>query len=424
MRVRTTTISALLLTLLLAFSGAASAQSCPAPPMTLPNCAQPGQMLEELDSVLRTGCLKNACQWRSHIRFDYNQWLINGSENLPVTAAAVALFYQPVQPGGDVRNWWQTFLEAQLGQRTTFPAGHPQAGQALPAKLTYFHGSEAFSFTYDSSVVASVLAVHLWAQRTPSHPLAANIQTLARKYLRATWGVYGLAAGRGPGATAYRNEVFHTDKLQRGSVGFFYTGPYIAVGGARSNTTHWGQDDRGILFTRAAGRNFTGPAPSRESTGQQGVRTYVEGNWPITLPESAYGLSGTDRTAYQAFIDSDAPPSFLAADFTNIRTLSTIHFFAQNGFSGSCVENVQNGNGQGTFGVGWFANANLGTVNQEVQFLQPTATNGSGSCTYDSTLRELVGRDGAGTVLGRIRLLAGSLIFHYRLSSSGLTRIL
>ncbi|HYH44633.1 MAG TPA: hypothetical protein VEG34_03045, partial [Thermoanaerobaculia bacterium] len=225
MRVRTTTISVLLLTLLLAFSGAASAQSCPAPPMSLPTCAQPGQMLEELDSVLRTGCLKNACQWRNHIRFDYNQWLINGSENLPVTAAAVALFYQPVQPGGDVRNWWQTFLEAQLGQRTTFPAGHPQAGQALPAKVTYFHGSEAFSFTYDSSVVASVLAVHLWAQRTPSHPLAANIKTLTRKYLRGTWGVYGLAAGRGPGATAYRNEVFHTDKLQRGSNGFFYTGP-------------------------------------------------------------------------------------------------------------------------------------------------------------------------------------------------------
>ena len=263
------TIPVLLLTILLTPARGALAQSCPPPPMSLPQCDQPGLMLEELDSVLRTGCLKNVCEWRNHIRFDYNQWKINGSENLPVTAAAVALFYEPVRPDGDIRNWWQTFLEAQLGQRTTFPPGHPQAGQALPAKLTYFHGSEAFSFTYDSSAVASVLAVHFWAQRTPSHPLSATLKTLARKYLRATWGVYGLAAGTGPGAVAYRNELFHTDKLQRGSNGFFYTGPYIAVGGARSNSTHWGQDDRGILFTRAAGRNFTGPAPSRETTGQK-----------------------------------------------------------------------------------------------------------------------------------------------------------
>jgi hypothetical protein len=421
---RTTNRSLLTLGALLAL--AASADTAQAQPQ----CAQPGAVLEELDSQLRTGVPKGVCTWSTLIRFDFNQWSIGASQNLPVTAAAVALFNNPVQPGGDIRHWWRTFLEAQTGSRTTYPADYTVVAlrnQPLPSNLTYFHGTEAFSFTYDAPVVTSVLAVRYWAQLNPGAPFAAQIAAGARKYLRANWAVYGLAASTGPADQGYKNGVLtYPSGLQMNARRqYFYNGPYLALAGSRSNTTHWGQDDRGPLLTRAMNLSFTTSIPSRESTGQAGVRTFVEAGWPAAPSESVYGLSSTDRSNLQSLVFNDVVPATLTTDMSGIRTASTFHLLAQAGFSGSCMESAGNGNGMATFAVGYFDNGQLNpSLPDEIQFLTTDQNNGAGSCTFSSAAKTITVRNSSNVLMGTINLLSGSITYHFRLNASGLVRLI
>jgi hypothetical protein len=397
---------------------------------SLPTCNGPGSLLKELDSAIRTGAPAGLCEWRGHIKFDYNQWTQGSSHNLPVVAAAVALFAEPVQPGGDIRNWWWTFLEAQLGDRTTFPSWSPKSGQALPAALTYFHSTEAFSSTYDPSVVTSVLAVHYWAHFNPGALNASLIEPLAKRYLRATWGVYALASGTDLALNAYKNGQHHhptsPNKFQYGSGGAFYSNSsFMALAGTRMNPSWWGADNRVPLLTAALGMN-PDPAPGialREEVGQRGVRTLVD-DWT-----GVFGLTTTEQAGLIQLVDTKAVPSFLTSMFTKIRTRSRFHFVAQPGFVGTCMETAENGNGPHTFAVGYRAQGQLGAAAQEAQFLYPgDAASQQGRCEVDLTARvfRVYNAKVGGSVLspkGTIDFLPGALAYHFRLDSTGLTRL-
>lgn len=396
----------------------------------LPKCQTPGDILVELDSAIRTGFPAGLCEWRDHIKFDYNQWAIGASHNLPVVSAAVALFAEPIQPGGDIRNWWWTFLEAQLGERTTFPSWSSKSGTALPVPLTYFHSAEAFSATYDSSVVTSVLAVHYWAHFNPGALNATAIEGLAKRYLRATWGVYALASGTDLGRNAYRNGELNNpaspNKLQYASNGPIYSNSsFMALAGARMNRAWWGGDNRVPLLTAALGMN-PDPAPNVhfvEGAGQRGVRTYVDG-W-----SGVFGLTSSERAGLLGLVDNNVVPSFLSSMFTKIRTRSRFHFVAQTGFVGTCMETAESGNGPHTFAVGYFAQGQIGTSPQEAQFLYPgDGASQQGRCEVDLTARlfRAYNAKTGGSVLtpkGTIDFLPGPILYHFRLDGNGLVRL-
>ena len=233
----------------------------------------PGELLVELDKAIR-GQATNTNLWKNELDIDFSKWSGGGSQNLPVVAAAIALFEDPIgvdQFGTpyNIFDWWETFFLCQNGN------GCPLA---TPGSLQYMKGSELLSNTYDASVTTSVAAVNYY-----HHTVAFNGQLAdARLYLRKTWSLYALAAGSGPA----RNVTLERDAPEGTTNGichlnlhgqFYYTGPFMAVAGARSTHAHMCQDDRGPLFARAIG--FFMSKNLRESTGQASVLNYIEANF-------------------------------------------------------------------------------------------------------------------------------------------------
>lgn len=144
----------------------------------------------------------------------------------------------------------------------------------------------------------------------------------------------------------------------------------------------------------------------------------------VKFGTDVYGLSSNaERSALQGLAFNDVPPAALATDMAGIKTRSTFHFIAQNGFSGSCMEQAFNGNGEATFAVGFYPAPQLGTVAREAHFLYPGGSGGQGSCTIDVPNRRFTVRNAAGTVVGTIQMLPGPIVYHYRLNSSGLVRL-
>jgi len=389
----------------------------------------PEQGLQELSAAIESMSKAGVshalelCDWRSRLHpdpaFPFGQ--PGASENLPVVAAAIALWAEPNSGGADYPTWWSQFLAEQLSP----------PGTAANDAAHNFQGSELMSFDYSAKVVAAITAVNAWTYTTPGAG-AAGLRSSAETYLRATIGAYALAAGQTWARTAYGfyngdapdpNQIY---SFVDGSDRPFVAGPYLALGGERSNSGYWSNDQRAHMFCHALGYNCTSAGrPSAEQQWQAAVVADAASKLPASA--SLFGLTANDIAGIQALVaESSGFSSSAASLLGGIRTYTTIHFLAWPGVRATCVETDTNTNTVPTLGGVYRVAPNHGT-GQEIEFLYPfdsqhgRTDSGGGTCTVKLTDHVLQGSytDSLGTHEPVIQLPTGTPLYHYKLGPDG-----
>lgn len=241
--------------------------------------------------------------WGAYHDLDFSSWRNGGSQNLPVIAAAIELVDSPTSTTW--LNWWNSFLDCQ-----TTPAS---CNVTDPRSLAYLKGKELLSSNYDWASTVSVVAVHHVATTNNNTALANK----ARLYLRKTWSLYALAAGR-KSATDYLHDLaddaqgiptypqnggngLYWDYCQRNitTSTYWYTGPFLPLAGGRSGPATFCQDNRGPLFVRAVSWAVY-PSGSyvnqRESPNQANVLNWLQSHWPGNgFNENVYALDSASQ---------------------------------------------------------------------------------------------------------------------------------
>ena len=322
---------------------------------------QPGPLEDELLIAIKNPQSSFSITWWPQcLEPDFGSWSGGGSNNLPVVAAAIGLFREPylgmrIPPSPyntrtsiNYVEWWVKYLGSQLGDLTP----------AVP-KLRYFKGTEPFSNTYDGPVVSSVIAVRYWAQKNGHSQLA----DYARRYLRANWAIYGMAAGKGPadryfvdGRTATTspsqvpalNTEYSPWTPLRTNGGYKYSGHFIALAGARSELSHASSDDKPALYDRAIG--YT-PQITNENPPQAALLNYLQTQWPTALSESLYALNGTDRSNLNTLRDYGSNAYDFLPWLAKIRTIKTFRVLGWTDYRASIMEGNSNGNTPNMYGV-------------------------------------------------------------------------
>ncbi len=338
----------------------------------------PEQGIRELANAISspTNVPLGLADWEARLNFGFGSWGPNGgSENLPVIAAAVALWTQPARPDGDYRTWWQTFLEAQTG--TAIPS--------VPDTLTYFKGRELMSITYDPSVVTSVVSAYAWTFTSKPGAGAGSLRDGAARYLQATWVSYGLSAGQAHVETGYINNKAKDPiiGLQRSGRGELkYRGPYVALASMRALSSHWGGDNRGVLLSRALGIDFNSPGVvSIEEDGQLGVFTALDrlkSTGKIPAGTDLFALTSTDRASFISLINDDSDPGPLLPLFGNVRAIVDLVFLGWPGIRATCLTENRNGFTAPTLGTAYYEepffsadDASIVIKGKEAHFLSP-----------------------------------------------------
>lgn len=254
-----TLLLALTLLSVVGTGSAASASTCGALPRnnssccereTDPSCEEnyrnqkprfPCTMLKDLAHAIKG----EATEWRwfDHQDQSFASWTPGalGSANLPVIAAAIAL-YKPVA-GFDAVVWWTEFLNCQTGGSCPYgndPSNLHENGEYV----RFMKGHEIMSPLYDAATVTAVAAAHYWGATRNN----AAIRDGASKYLKQTSALYTLAAAPVPART-YTTDKFNlisstcpktysrtvqTLNCQVSANGALrHNGPFIAISGAR-----------------------------------------------------------------------------------------------------------------------------------------------------------------------------------------------
>lgn len=271
--------------------------------------------------------------------------------------------------------------------------------------LFYYKGTEQFSNIYDSPVVTSVIAVRYWAFRNNNAALIA----LTQKYLKATWAIYGMAAGTGPVwyhdlAAQLQPDGIHTAPMRRAvclvepikndeydqcaprkpSGGYRYNGHFLALAGTRSLLVgHWNSDDKFTLFDRAI-ESVPSPLQTYENPHQRDVLDTLERNWPTlqsttTTPppvgENLYGLSRTlDIPKITNLINSTTSAAANASAIalmpwvTFVHTATTYRIMGWDGWRASAMDANTNGNKPNMYAIAYHG---------------PTASERQPGTTYD-----------------------------------------
>lgn len=296
-------VASLLFTI--AYSSAIQASICGSPlprnssscctPATDPYCKEnppkqiprfPCTMLKDLFHALKGE--PTEWKWEDRLDHDFSNWTAEGgggSANLPVIAAAIAL-YKPVA-GFDAPAWWTKFLNCQTGTSCT-----PE-----DRRLQYMKGHEIMSPLYDAAVVTAVTAAHYWGT-TRNH---AAVRDGARKYLKQTAALYTLAAIPSPAKT-YTTDIFtyasgtcprvytrtvQTANCQVAANGTLrHNGPFIAISGARAGFADVPCyfDGNTLLVRMVQWPNVT---RTMESPEQYDVLDFLECKWN----ETTYGVN-------------------------------------------------------------------------------------------------------------------------------------
>jgi hypothetical protein len=308
----------------------------------------PSQLLKDLKAAVEN-VAPPSTGWRTCLSPDFKEWKDGpgGSQNLAFIAAAVGLYRNPhalmPYPNGTTSgityvNWWLQLLASQTG------AQPPPAGTG---KLGYFRGTEVFSNIYDGPVVTTVVAVRYWAV-TRGH---GQLNTHARKYLRANWAVNGLAAGTGPASVYFLpgrtpsaaplpDTQYNPNAPRRNDGDYWYSGHFLALPGARSNLGHWVGDDRLPLFDRAIQHV---PRRTNESFDQKELLSVLERAW--TNPdENLYALTRNDIIALNALITNGSGASNFLPWLSGIRWAKTFRIIGWPNFRASSMEGNPNGN--------------------------------------------------------------------------------
>lgn len=284
--------------------------------------SSPGKNTRNIARALTPGQL-DYCDWVEDLspNFPYSSTDTNGSYNRPVISAAVAFIKEPVRnnPSGkswDMIDWWTTYLRGELGDRGT---------------AWYYGGSEVGSFTYSHFNVVSVMAVYYQATLPNQTPQVQAIGELAKRWLRATFALHALSAGKKWPLSKHAYDEITDDgshSLAMGSPNF--TGAFVAMAGERSNWDHWSDTHRSILFSKAVAWS---PANNAHENPDVGVaRAQLESLWQTRMGNSAfaYGLIASERTALRNIVETGTLPSNLASYYLgpNLRTKVRYHFIA------------------------------------------------------------------------------------------------
>jgi hypothetical protein len=326
--------------------------------------ANPGVETDSLNEVLNQR--PALCNWRAEYLPGFPNALTTGSNNRPVVVAAIG-FVKGVTnlmgPGGEpdgIVAWWRKYLSGELGGRT------PQ---------WYFGGLEAFSNTYEQWNTISIMAV-----RYRAHQLQlTDLEGSAGQWLRATFALQAAAATPQPLVFWDRGLVCNSPSLN--------TGPYLSMGGMRSAWTHWGEQDRSILYAYAVGEATNGVGESAEL---KKVRTFLEAKYPPDkLPGSndgdIYGLDSTLRSGLLAIRTTGQLPSNYGQLIAGIKTARRYHIAAWSGVTVTLLEAGGNGDTSPTYGVAFFS-APRAAQGNEAWFLYPfnRGTDPSAPCVATS----------------------------------------
>lgn len=354
-------------------------------------CTGPGQLLAELNSIAQTGNLLYACDYKKSLSWNFGSWS-GGSENLPVIAAAVALFDGPVVNGNDYRTWWQSFFAQQAA---TSGSGH----------INYFKGSELFSNVYDAATTIGVMGARYWAS-----PVVANhttIHNLAGQYLTRTWYAYALSASSQPFSNIYRN-VGSTRTWIIGQEGQC---PTLAMASPRSKM-YYGQDSKRWLTAKILGYNQTCyKLPDHKPVVDFMVSRY----------SGVSGLTSSQVTALRALINNTTIPSDLATVLGAVRMERDFHWLLWSDgrratyYLGHQLNNNINVSG----GKHTVFTAIFSSSNRDLDLLFAEGKNNH-SCLESSTRRIHIGTFSPGcTSTHWITLPPDNPTYHYVLGPSG-----
>lgn len=353
-------------------------------------CVQrsPGELTLLLIPTIKDNAAPAETWWRDCLDPAFHNWSVNGSQNLPVVAAAIGMFIPgvydddipiPSEYSGptDTRvsyiDWWTDFLEAQVGTDMTAISRPGKPARTLPGALRYFHSRESFSNTYDAPVVSAVVAIHYWTQKNSTAPGASTLAGLARKYLRASWAVYAFSAGKGPtrlhrmGMKAdpvthaplnveerkavaapppLPNKEYYPKTPLKSDGTNLFSGNFLALAGQRSLTVErerWVWDDRFPLFARALGtlQNYK----SNESAPtQKALLDHLQLNWNASTGGPLYALSNSDIDKINTLIQNGSGAADLLTWLDGVRTNVTFRFLGwSDGIRASMMEKNNNG---------------------------------------------------------------------------------
>jgi len=308
------------------------------------DCNGPASLVQSLAEVLRGNSA--VCNWRPKHNANFPNSLGNGSYNIPVVAAAIALVVDPNMAGPDPQNpgvagWWRKYLKGELGER---------------GNEWYFGGKEPFSGVYQNYNIAAVLGVHYQAHRAG----LTDVRDLARRWLRATFALSAAAAAPDRALTLHDRGTVCTPWASN------YNGPYLPMAGMRSGWFQWGLPDRAIFYASAVGISHNG---SGEKPGNANLRDFLQDNWNGP-GGSEYGLTKTEAVELAAIRSTGQLPAGFSSMIAGIRTIKTYRILAWPGVRVTLLEQNANGNTPPTYGVAYFS-APRDAGGKEAHFLYP-----------------------------------------------------
>jgi len=384
-------------------------------PSRAANCG-PGGAADHINAVINTGSpLTNTCEWRPHLdkwdatnnRWKFNCWQVGCSENMPVLAAAVAVMYEPIQGGHDMRQWFLIFLKAQLGKSVT--------EQSVPNALGYFKGSEMLSRIYDGWTTMAVMSVYYWSVKMqPTAPYASEISQLADDYLRATFYLWGLTTGKSDVAKQYKNDAEFAGANTKEKYPVTAAATRSGACGATScpgteltNTRTW-------LFAQVAGLVSDPWRPVQ----LKNLYNNLSGRWSMV-----HGLNGTQQQYLRDLVLQHQLPGNFNAVVNGLKMIRNMHFIIWNGNRLSFFEgSTPNTNKGAYFAMGYYFHPFRNAAGKEVHFLYPYNGKGykkPGTLTIEAPSSRLkaVGEFTAYLYVPTSRVMK----WHIRIGPSGLT---
>jgi hypothetical protein len=277
--------------------------------------------------------------WQGHIDADFSpSWDSGnfGSNNLPVLAAAIALWKPAGAPGFDAVMWWTTFLDCQIGNAC-----------GSNSDLKYLKGHEILSPIYESPPMVAVAAVNFWAATT-TQGMSSGLGPKAVTYLKMSSALYALAAGTGPARTAqltnftllsggcsscattpnvYQAANTTINCNQGGNGNLLWNGPFLALAGARSQASSPCNSDSDPIMVRAI--DWPGVTRSLETREQGDLLNFMEAHWPSGRTDNLYGNDSARRALLRNHINgSPYDPGTLTQILRNARFIREYRFLA------------------------------------------------------------------------------------------------
>ena len=319
----------------------------PNPPTSNCNSRSPGQLMADLGRVVKNQATQ--CNWQKELNLNFNSWRVGSSNNLPVVAAAIGLFYyKRGNKKQQIISWWKKYLRAELG--------NPSAG--MPAVLKYYGSSELNSSIYQFYNLDAVVAAHYWASKNND----SQLLQLCRQYLRVAWAMFALSA-----SNQAVKSIHHDNKIIQPSPRR-YNNPVLALAGARSDNRWVQYWLREFLFYRAV--KWPRSNVAWEQDFQRNVLDYLERHWQPQGGYSVYGLKLTEATQLRQLVQTGRVPSFLRSMLGNIRSIRPYHIIGWPGVRFSLMEGNPNRNTAPTYGMVYFQKPHQAN-GQELHVLYP-----------------------------------------------------